>query len=368
MGFFNKLRKKVRNKIVSPELAPFNRGRSVLTGLRNTNRRNIGSGVKFGPPQKAPELGGLADLYRRLNTQLQDRLQKQLRNQQMRMPQPIPERMPASSFKPEGMSDRFAQQLIDKGIDLADENYLYQPRFNLASGSTERFIPMPKPVGPNPDYVPPAVAPDIIPNLDLGMPIMPEERMAPPVMNQMQGQPRMMMSAGRDANMVDFLNSDPQQQIFGIETKIGILENKLQEALANNDRQSYDMIVDQINDADAQIIDIKNSINPLRTSGRPEMVGPKFDGFEEFITSIGPQNYGDYVGEPTLDDILSETIPAPISYREILGESGRTLSNRDLERLKPRDIRDMLGESGRTISNMDRDYLDDILSDLEKKN
>ena len=215
---------------------------------------------------------------------------------------------------------------------------------------------------------PPAVAPDIIPNLDLGMPVMPEERMAPPVMNQMQGQPRMMMSAGRDANMVDFLNSDPQQQIFGIETKIGILENQLQEALANNDRQSYDMIVDQINDADAQIIDIKNSINPLRTSGRPEMVGPKFDGFEEFITSIGPQNYGDYVGEPTLDDILSETIPAPISYREILGESGRTLSNRDLERLKPRDIRAMLGESGRTISNMDRDYLDDILSDLEKKN
>ena len=153
---------------------------------------------------------------------------------------------------------------------------------------------------------PPAVAPDVIPNLDLGMPVMPEERMAPPVMNQMQGQPRMMMSAGRDANMVDFLNSDPQQQIFGIETRIGVLENKLQEALANNDRQSYDMIVDQINDADAQIIDIKNSINPLRTSGRPEMVGPKFDGFEEFITSIGPQNYGDYVGEPTLDDILSD--------------------------------------------------------------
>ena len=90
------------------------------------------------------------------------------------------------------------------------------------------------------------------------MPVMPEERMAPPVMNQMQGEPRMMMSGGRDANMVDFLNSDPQQQIFGIETRIGVLENKLQEALANNDRQSYDMIVQQINDADAQRINIKN--------------------------------------------------------------------------------------------------------------
>ena len=39
-----------------------------------------------------------------------------------------------------------------------------------------------------------AVPPGIIPNLDLGMPVMPEERMAPPVMNQMQGEPRMMMA------------------------------------------------------------------------------------------------------------------------------------------------------------------------------
>jgi len=84
-------------------------------------------------------------------------------------------------YRPEGMSDRFAQQLTDMGIDLADENYLYQPRFNLASGSTERFIPMPKAVGPNPNYVPtpeptpepiytpPPMVPNIpkIPNIDL---------------------------------------------------------------------------------------------------------------------------------------------------------------------------------------------------------
>jgi len=99
---------------------------------------------------------------------------------------------------------------------------------------------------------------------------MPEERMAPPVMNQMEGDPRMMMAGGRDANMVDFLNSDPQQQIFGIETRIGILENQLQEALANNDRQSYDMIVDQINDADAQRINIMNSMNPIPRTQQPQ--------------------------------------------------------------------------------------------------
>jgi hypothetical protein len=35
------------------------------------------------------------------------------------------------------------------------------------------------------------------------------------------------------------------------------------------------------------------------------------------------------------------------------------LSNRD---------REILGETGRTISDMDRGYIDDILSSLEKKN
>ena len=279
MGFFNKLRKKVRSQIapvmpMAPQ-APRPIGEMPLTPEqmarkaeyeRNKaieNERNVISkygsrenmermvkdsfagprgnmGSDFRMPQK---LSGLSGLFRRL--------QEQIRNQQMRAPQPI------------GNMD-FSQM--------------------------------------------PQISPEDMLNLQVPtqMPVMPEERMAPPVMNQMQGEPRMMMSRGRDANMVDFLNSDPQQQIFGIETRIGVLENKLQEALANNDRQSYDMIVDQINDADAQIIDIKNSINPLRTSGRPELVGPRFDGFEEFITSIGPQNYGDYVGEPTLDDILSD--------------------------------------------------------------
>ena len=279
MGFFSKLKKKVRGQIapvmpMAPQ-APRPIGEMPLTPEqmarkaeyeRNKaieNERNVISkygsrenmermvkdsfagprgnmGSDFRMPQK---LSGLSGLFRRL--------QEQIRNQQMRAPQPI------------GNMD-FSQM--------------------------------------------PQISPEDMLNLQVPtqMPVMPEERMAPPVMNQMQGEPRMMMSAGRDANMVDFLNSDPQQQIFGIETRIGVLENKLQEALANNDRQSYDMIVDQINDADAQIIDIKNSINPLRTSGRPELVGPRFDGFEEFITSIGPQNYGDYVGEPTLDDILSD--------------------------------------------------------------
>ncbi len=135
-------------------------------------------------------------------------------------------------------------------------------------------------------------------------------------------------ACGTEVEITDFLNSDPQHQIFGKKTRIGMLENQLQEALANNDRQSYDMIVDQINDADAQRINIMNSMNP------------------------------------------TPTIPDPIFDREILGELGRTISNRDREigRTLFNMDREILGESGRTISNFDRATLDDILSDLEKKN
>jgi hypothetical protein len=119
---------------------------------------------------------------------------------------------------------------------------------------------------------------------------------------------------GRDVNiddggMVDFLNSNPQQKLFGIETRIGILQNQLQEAEANRDRESFDMIVQEINDADAQRIEIMNGMNP------------RVDRME--------------------------------------AGRGRNLSNRD---------REILGETGRTISNMDRSYIDDILSSLEKKN
>ena len=119
---------------------------------------------------------------------------------------------------------------------------------------------------------------------------------------------------GRDVNiddggMVDFLNSNPQQVLFGIETRIGILQNQLQEAEANRYRESFDMIVQEINDADAQRIEIMNGMNP------------RVDRME--------------------------------------AGRGRNLSNRD---------REILGETGRTISDMDRGYIDDILSSLEKKN
>tara|TARA_R110000824_G_scaffold44071_3_gene128496 strand:- start:1557 stop:2267 length:711 start_codon:yes stop_codon:yes gene_type:complete len=43
-----------------------------------------------------------------------------------------------------------------------------------------------------------------------------------------------------------------------------------------------------------------------------------------------------------------------MNMREMLGESGRTMSNIDRDTMSNRQIRNILGESGRTISNMDR--------------
>ena len=181
----------------------------------------------------------------------------------------------------------------------------------------------------------------------------PRSRGIPSLMNQMQGEPRMMMAGGRDANMVDFLNSDPQQQMFGIETRIGILENQLEEALANNDRQSYDMIVDQINDADAQRIELMNLPADLDRSK---------DEFTSAIDNIRRRQ--DSV------DRLERPIKRPPMRKKLLDqmlensnrfragkENARSPSRRDLELMEMQRQQQQARES-----------LDDILSDLEKKN
>jgi hypothetical protein len=151
---------------------------------------------------------------------------------------------------------------------------------------------------------------------------------------------------GRDVNiddggMVDFLNSNPEQVLFGIENRIGILQNQLQEAESNRDRESYDMIVQEINNADAQRIEIMNSMNP-----NPE-------AFQRL-----PLDYFDKASRALLRGGVKRR-DDPRSKRMREAGRGRTLSNRD---------REILGETGRTISNMDRRYIDDILSSLEKKN
>lgn len=355
MGFFNQLRKKVRGQIapvmpmatqvprpigempLTPEQiarkAEYERNKAIENernviskyGSRENMERmvrdsfagprgNIVMGSDFfRMPQRPQRFKGLSGLFRRL--------QEQIRNQQM--PQPMPE-LRAGDIMPNS-------PVID----------------------TRSFPRIPGP---------PAVAPDIMPNLNPGMP-----RMAPPVMNQMQGPPRMMMAAGRDANMVDFLNSDPEQQIFGIETRIGILENQLQEALANNDRQAYDMIVDQINDADAQRIELMNLPGDLDRS-RDQLIASASNRasdpdlfVEEFYGRMDPllekegksdENFRSNMRRKRVLDMMRN------SSRFRGGkDNARSPSRRDLELMEMQRQQQQARES-----------LDDILSDLEKKN
>ncbi len=84
----------------------------------------------------------------------------------MEMP-PAP--TPAPSFMPEGMTEDFAKRVRDAGIDLSDTaSYLYSPAGQRRGQS---LIPVPKAVGLNPDYVPPAVPPANIPNIGAIKPV-----------------------------------------------------------------------------------------------------------------------------------------------------------------------------------------------------
>ena len=77
------------------------------------------------------------------------------------------------------------------------------------------------------------------------------------------------------------------------------------------------------------------------------------------------KEFGNPMGEPvemppTIEEQAIKPVSVfmagggPFNVREILGESGRTLSNKQLEMLSNRNMREIMGEQGRTISNMDR--------------
>ena len=70
------------------------------------------------------------------------------------------------------------------------------------------------------------------------------------------------------------------------------------------------------------------------------------------------------VGLLTFEDIIDKATNSNI--REILGESGRTISNMDRNLMQQEQM--FFPDSGRTISDVDRNSLDDMLQDLEKKN
>ena len=278
------------------------------------NPGNIGGnlGSDFRMPQKSG--GAFGGAFRKL--------QEQLRNQQggMGMPANPDGRVYAGGspglYAPGGRFNRGGRDRI-------------MPNFGREQIPSNQGIPS---LPQNLDFLS-RLPPNMMPEVDFSnIPQLPENFQFNPQMGQggrelnfadYKPQDRQMMAGGRDVNiddggMVDFLNSDPQQKLFGIENRIEMLLNQKREAEANGDQQSFDMIVQEINNADAQRIEIMNSMNP-----NPEAF-PRLP----------------------LDD--------PRSKRMIEAGRGRTLSDADR----------MLGsEMGRTTSD-----IDDLLSSMEKKN
>ena len=99
--------------------------------------------------------------------------------------------------------------------------------------------------------------------------------------------PRMMMAEGRDANIVDFLNADPEQVIFGIDVELDNLEKQLDQAQMNNDRDAIDMIGDEMNDLMFERIKIKNSMIP--DSGRTVSDLDR-DSLDDILSSLEKKN------------------------------------------------------------------------------
>jgi hypothetical protein len=250
---------------------------------------------------------------------------------------------------------------------------------------------------------PPAVAPDVIPNLDLGMPVMPEERMAPPVMNQMQGEPRMMMAVGgplmgRAANLSRQVLSRnagrnlPDRAMPGIGDKI-----------LGSSRGSLTYGPQQLNR-------IRNTENAIMAGGGlgvatladgTQMFREPFS--EENIGIMSPEAFGrdlaqlrmdvgsvvnlaknkanevganinEYVGrarsayDQEMENQRMQELDAEQGMRTFFLPMGPDMPLFRPEETDPRVDRMMESGRGRTVSDMDRASLDDILADLEKKN
>ena len=81
------------------------------------------------------------------------------------------------------------------------------------------------------------------------------------------------------------------------------------------------------------------------------------------VSNRDAELYG--VGVLTLEDIIDRA--TDLNVQEIIGDSGRTISDMDRNLLQQEQM--FFPNSGNTFTNdRDRYYLDDLLADLEKKN
>ena len=169
--------------------------------------------------------------------------------------------------------------------------------------------------------------------------------------------PRMMMAEGRDANIVDFLNADPEQVIFGIDVELDNLEKQLDQAQMNNDRDAIDMIGDEMNDLMFERIKLSN-------------IAGDEQRFDDYMSAVKDSID---MGRARLDE--SRRRSSRMGPRSLTPEQQtRFMQLKILRGQKPNasTLKEMRSEA-KDQRNLDmqmqqRDALDEFLQELEKKN
>jgi len=264
-GFLSKIRNKAFDRIESGKI-PARSG--FLRGQYFGPRGNMGSDFRM--PQKRSGFGfGLGEAIRRLNEQggigmKSDGIRSDPRRPSMpRIPQPIPERMPTDPIS--YYNSTIFGQPIPEGADFSN-----MPDFSQIDMSQLDIPTLPR-----------EISQMDLPQMPEGLPSMEDvQRMPQMGMNDMQ--PRRMMAGGDEV----FMPSTPEQIAFSIEAEIKNLMNEYEMAANNGENERAMMLNEQINELEAQKIEVMNQ-------GRPQLA----EGDEVF-----PDLTGD--GKVTQADIL----------------------------------------------------------------
>jgi len=265
MGFLSKAFKKVKKRIKPNNM--------MIGNMRNMPRRpGMISDMRFRGrmPQKRSGFGfGLGEAIRRLNEQggigmKSDGIRSDPRRPSMpRIPQPIPERMPTDPIS--YYNSTIFGQPIPEGADFSN-----MPDFSQIDMSQLDIPTLPR-----------EISQMDLPQMPEGLPSMQDvQRMPQMGMNDMQ--PRRMMAGGDEV----FMPSTPEQIAFSIEAEIKNLMNEYEMAANNGENERAMMLNEQINELEAQKIEVMNQ-------GRPQLA----EGDEVF-----PDLTGD--GKVTQADIL----------------------------------------------------------------
>ena len=233
MGFFNKLRKKVRSQIADQQQI-IDRSRPRLKSKfyfgspqRDSfagPRGNMGSDFRM--PQRPQRFTGLSSLFHRL--------QEQGDMGMPRIPQPIPERMPVSN------APSFNPTIF--GQPIGDMDFSQMPKIS-PEDMMNLQVPTEAPVMPMTQDLP-EVAP-------VGM--MPQMRM-----DDMQDmEPRMMMQEGEDVSL--------ERELFSLQAQLKNLEEQLRLDRSYNDDQA-------VIDTSAKMAAMQKRIQEIM-NGMPQLAG-----------------------------------------------------------------------------------------------